>query len=131
MATISKLLNLPTTLSIKLWPMLNRLMLKSRDVVMGRNICIPGRIYVIGKGKITIGDDFYFSSGNAVNPISSNFRGVLYVEDGAKLTIGNHVGMSSTRIWTRQAITIGDHVNIGGGHIDNRYGCSFLRLGGS
>lgn len=115
MATILKLLNLPTTLSIKLWPMLNRLMLKSRDVVMGRNICIPGRIYVIGKGKITIGDDFYFSSGNAVNPISSNFRGVLYVEDGAKLTIGNHVGMSSTRIWTSQAITIGDHVNIGGG----------------
>lgn len=115
MATISKLLNLPTTLSIKLWPMLNRLMLKSRDVVMGRNICIPGRIYVIGKGKITIGDDFYFSSGNAVNPISSNFRGALYVEDGAKLTIGNHVGMSSTRIWASQAITIGDHVNIGGG----------------
>ncbi len=115
MAIISKLLNFPITLNIKLWPMLNRLMLKSRGVVMGRNICIPGRIYVMGKGKIAIGDDFYFSSGNAVNPISSNLQGALYVEEGAMLTIGCHVGMSSTRIWASKAITIGDHVNIGGG----------------
>ena len=115
MAIISKLLNIPVTLSIKLWPVLNRLMLKSCGVKMGKGICIPGRIYVMGGGNISISDDFYFSSGNAVNPISSNLRGSLYVEDGAQLSIGNHVGMSSTRIWVSQAITIGDHVNIGGG----------------
>lgn len=115
MAIISKLLNIPVTLSIKLWPVLNRLMLKSCGVKMGKGICIPGRIYVMGGGNISISDDFYFSSGNAVNPISSNLRGTLYVEDGAQLSIGNHVGMSSTRIWVSQAITIGDHVNIGGG----------------
>lgn len=116
MAIISKLLNIPVTLSIKLWPVLNRLMLKSCGVKMGKGICIPGRIYVMGGGNISISDDFYFSSGNAVNPISSNLRGTLYVEDGAQLSIGNHVGMSSTRIWVSQAITIGDHVNIGGVH---------------
>lgn len=115
MVIISKLLNIPVTLSIKLWPVLNRLMLKSCGVKLGKSICIPGRIYVMGGGNISIGDDFYFSSGNAVNPISSNLRGTLYVEDGAQLTIGNHVGMSSTRIWASQAITIGNHVNIGGG----------------
>ena len=115
MVIISKLLNIPVTLSIKLWPVLNRLMLKSCGVKLGKSICIPGRIYVMGGGNISIGDDFYFSSGNAVNPISSNLRGSLYVEDGAQLTIGNHVGMSSTRIWVSQAITIGNHVNVGGG----------------
>lgn len=115
MVIISKLLNIPVTLSIKFWPVLNRLMLKSCGVKLGKSICIPGRIYVMGGGNISIGDDFYFSSGNAVNPISSNLRGTLYVEDGAQLTIGNHVGMSSTRIWASQAITIGNHVNIGGG----------------
>lgn len=47
--------------------------------------------------RITIGDNFYLSSGNGVNPIASNLQADVYVEPGAALTIGNNVGMSSTR----------------------------------
>lgn len=56
----------------------------------------------------------YFSSGDAVNPIGSNLQGAIYVEGGASLTIGNDVGMSSTRMWIHDSIKIGDHVKIGG-----------------
>lgn len=62
---------------------------------------------------VRIGDNLYFSSGDAVNPISSNLQGTIYVENGASLTIGNDVGMSSTRMWIHDSIKIGNHVKIG------------------
>ena len=40
-------------------------------------------------------------------------QGAVYVEDGARLTIGAHVGMSSTRLWVHDSVTIGDNVKIG------------------
>lgn len=68
-----------------------------------------------GGGKIEIGDDFYFSSGDAVNPIGANLQGVIYAEPGATVIIGHHVGMSSTRLWIHDRLTIGNHVKIGAG----------------
>ena len=63
--------------------------------------------------RISIGDNFYFSSGDAVNPMTSNLQGAVYVEPGAELTIGNNVGMSSTRMWGHDSVTIGNNVKIG------------------
>ena len=67
-----------------------------------------------GGGRITIGDNFYLSSGNGVNPIASNLQADVYVEPGATLTIGNNVGMSSTRLWIHESARIGNNVKIGG-----------------
>lgn len=67
-----------------------------------------------GGGRITIGDNFYLSSGNGVNPIASNLQADVYVEPGAALTIGNNVGMSSTRLWIHESVRIGNNVKIGG-----------------
>lgn len=50
-----------------------------------------------------------------MNPISGNDRGSLYVEPGAVVSIGDHVGMSSTRMWIARGLTIGNHVSIGTG----------------
>lgn len=61
-----------------------------------------------------IGDNFYLSSGNGVNPIASNLQADVYVEPGATLTIGNNVGMSSTRLWIHESARIGNNVKIGG-----------------
>lgn len=36
------------------------------------------------------------------------------MESGASLTIGNDVGVSSTRMWIHDSIKIGNHVKIGG-----------------
>lgn len=109
-----KFLNLPTTLRIKMYPRINRLILKANGVVFGKNLQIPGKVsWLIGGGKLKIGDNFYFSSGDAVNPMTSNLQGAVYVEPGAELTIGNNVGMSSTRIWVHDSVAVGDDVKIG------------------
>lgn len=63
--------------------------------------------------RISIGDNFYFSSGDEVTPMTSNLQGAVYVELGAELTIGNNVGMISTRMWGHDSVTIGNNVKIG------------------
>lgn len=111
---ISEILNLPTALRIKFYPSINRMILKSYGAVLGKNIQIPGKVHwLIRGGKVRIGDNFYFSSGYAVNPIGSNLQGAIYVESGASLTIGNDVGMSSTRMWIHDSVTIGNNIKIG------------------
>lgn len=110
-----KLLNFPTTLRIKLYPRINRMILKAHGVVFGKNIQIPSNVlWLIRGARITIGDNFYLSSGNGVNPIASNLQADVYVEPGATLTIGNNVGMSSTRLWIHESARIGNNVKIGG-----------------
>lgn len=42
-------------------------------------------------------------------------RSQIIVTEGAKLKIGNHVGMTSVSIFCKEAITIEDYVNIGAG----------------
>lgn len=109
-----KLLNLPTTLRIKLYPRINRMILKTYGVEFGKNLQIPGKVsWLIRGARITIGDNFYLSSGNGVNPIASNLQADVYVEPGAALTIGNNVGMSSTRLWIHESARIGNNVKIG------------------
>lgn len=109
-----KLFNLPTALRIKLYPRINRMILKSHGVVFGKNLQIPGKVSWLIGGKLKIGDNFYLSSGNSVNPIASNLQADVYVEPGAALTIGNNVGMSSTRLWIHESAKIGNNVKIGG-----------------
>lgn len=111
-----KILNFPTIFQIKIYPYINRMILKSNGVLLGRNVQILGKLYVtIRGGKVSIGDNFYFLSGEAVNPISSNLRGAIYVENGAIQKIGNNVGMSGTRLWVHDSVTVGNNVKIGGG----------------
>lgn len=83
---------------------------------MGSNVQLPGQLNLVisGNNDIGIGDNFYFSSGNGVNPIASNLQGAIYLENGASLKIGNNVGMSSTRLWIHESAKIGNNVKIGG-----------------
>ena len=112
---LGKLLNIPALVRMRFYPMLNRVLLKKKGAVLGRNVQIPGKLNLVTSGNnvIGIGDNFYFSSGDAVNPISSNLQGAIYLENGASLKIGNNVGMSSTRMWVRDSVTIGNNVKIG------------------
>lgn len=98
-----------------MYPRINRLILKANGAVFGKNLQIPGKVFwLIGGVKSKIGDNFYLSSGNGVNPIASNLQADVYVESGAALTIGNNVGMSSTRLWIHESAKIGNNVKIGG-----------------
>ena len=88
---------------------------KKKGAILGSNVQLPGQLNLVtsGNNDIGIGDNFYFSSGDAVNPISSNLQGAIYLENGASLKIGNNVGMSSTRMWIHDSVTIGDNVKVG------------------
>lgn len=62
---------------------------------------------------ISIGDNFYLSSGNHINPLARNIGAHICVNKGAFLTIGNEVGMSSPVIWAHKSIKIGNNVMLG------------------
>lgn len=110
----SKLINLPCALRVRFFPYINRIMLKSKGVTFGLNCMIPGKISVVCGGEIRIGDNFYFSSGEAVNPIGSNLQGAILTDrPEARISIGDNVGMSSTRMWIHDSLKIGNNVNIG------------------
>ena len=112
-----KVLNLPVALRIRLYPRLNRLIFTCKGIKYGRNLQVYSYLPIInrGGGGITIGDNFCFTSGDAVNPICSNSEGAIYTDSpSARITIGDNVGMSSTRIWIHKSLTIGDNVKIGG-----------------
>ncbi len=111
---LKKIYNLPCALRVRFSPYINRLVLKSKGVKYGANCMILGRLNISGCGNITIGDNFYFSSGNAVNPISSNLQGAILTDNpAATIKIGDNVGMSSTRMWVHDTLMIGNNVNIG------------------
>ena len=109
-----KIFNLPVIIRTRFYPRFNRLWFRLKGVTYGRNINIMGKVSVIGEGSITIGDDFYMTSGDHVNPISSNQQGAFFTDNPkAKINIGNNVGISSTRMWISKGLTIGNNVKIG------------------
>lgn len=64
---IRKLLNIPIAFRIKLYPILNRVLLKHYGAELGDNIVITGKLNLLvdrANNKIKIGNNFYFSSGD-------------------------------------------------------------------
>lgn len=93
----------------------NRMYFRLLGIRYGKNLQVNNKVYIRGCGDIVIGDDFRFSSGDSINPICRNIRGEIYLDStNAKIMIGDRVGMSSTCLRAKTAITIGNDVNIGG-----------------
>ena len=94
----------------------NRAIFKMLNIKYGNNLKIFNKIYLnIEPGsEIEIGDNFLFTSGDAINPLSRNIEGCIHAVKRAKILIGNNVGISSACIWARNKITIGHNVKIGG-----------------
>lgn len=96
----------------------NRYYFQLLGIKFGCNLLIDSKIYVSGGGKIRIGDNFHFSSGEGVNPVCRNIRGCLHVESSHSfIEIGDNVGISSACLWAKKSIIIGNNVNIGGDSI--------------
>ena len=85
-------------------------------VKYGKHSCIHGKLgtTIYPTANVVIGDYFYMSNGGHVNALAGNCEGHFHVEDNAKLHIGNHVAISSSRIWCAKSVEIGNHVLIGG-----------------
>lgn len=111
------LLNIMRKLRFFYYLYINRLILTINDVKYGRNLKIYNRFYITKhkNAKLTIGNDFVFTSGESFNPLCRNIRGAIYLpEENSQLIIGNNVGISSACIWAKESITIKDNVKIGG-----------------
>lgn len=80
------------------------------------NVRFYGRcnIRVADGGKMEIGDNFVCQAGPLAS-IDCQTESKLQVESGAKLKIGNSVGMSSVVIYCWERIIIEDNVKIGAG----------------
>lgn len=118
---ILKFLNLPYNHYFnKLFIYWNRFVFKINNVDFGVNMKIYNRFYLRKhpNSTIKIGDNFKFTSGNAINPLCRNLVGCIFLSDTkSQLIIGNNVGISSACIWVKNKITIGNRVLIGGDSI--------------
>ena len=83
---------------------------------MGSNAVLRNRIYLRKRGNsvMEMGNQVVISSGDGINPLCRNICAEIFVDNGAKLSIGSQTGMSSPTIWCQHEITIGSHVLIGG-----------------
>lgn len=96
----------------------NHFKFRMYGVEFGKNLSVYNKVYILGSGKVKIGDDVVFTSGDSINPICRNIRGSIYtMTPESKVEIGDRVGLSSTSIWAKEKIVIGNDVNIGGDSI--------------
>nr|AOE12623.1 galactoside O-acetyltransferase [uncultured bacterium] len=66
-------------------------------------------------GMLSIGKNFSMNNKIEGNPIGCYSKCTFFVDKGAKLTIGDNVGLSQTAIICHKQISIGNDVKIGGG----------------
>lgn len=94
----------------------NRILFTLAGINYGKNLRIINKVYLTKerKSNIIIGDDFIFTSGAAINPLSRNIRGCIYAKQNAQIIIGDNVGISSACLWANSFIKIGNNVKIGG-----------------
>lgn len=94
----------------------NWLMLKRKRVQYGRRLVIHGHIFIHGgKHCVVIGDNCKIISSENSNPTSGIGHTHLVAAPGAKLIIGNNVGISQANITAYNSVTIEDNVLIGSG----------------
>lgn len=95
----------------------NRVKFHRLGIKFGKNLKVMDCLYIKKSNSsiISIGDNFTFSSGGGYNPISSNIKGYLRLDNNAVLLIGNNCGMSSSVLWVKESMVFGNNVKIGGG----------------
>ena len=93
----------------------NKMLLVLAGAKVGKRLMAVNHVYwdIAKKSIVNIGDCFTIYSGDALNPLSKNIRSAIYVADNAVLKIGSYTGVSSSCIWVKESVTIGNHVNIG------------------
>ena len=93
----------------------NLFTLHKQKICIGTCWEINGRINIISKGVINIGDKFRVNSGANYNIIGGDIRTNLITYKDGKIEIGNNVGISNTTIVAHCSVRIEDDVRIGGG----------------
>jgi len=95
----------------------NIVLLKLNGVVFSNCIRIRGpfTLDMYQNAEMYIGEHFSLTSSLMLNPLGRNLKSMFRIDKGAKITIGNNVGMSCVTLWAKKRITIGDNVKLGSG----------------
>jgi len=75
---------------------------------------LGGVINLAPDSEVKIGSNFVVNSSPSMS-FDNGYCAKIVVGSKAKLSIGDYSGISNTLIYCKNSITIGDHVNIGGG----------------
>ncbi len=105
---LRKLLSFPTETK-------NKVLLLIKKVKYPHNGAVKGKIHLVNRGKITFGEGCVINGKNKYNPIGFGDGCSIVAEAGAKITVGENVGMSNCTLYSRESITIGNDVLLGGG----------------
>lgn len=95
----------------------NKFALKLSGAYIGDNFTSLGKIHLeICRGAVlTIGNSCSIVSGDNFNPLARNIKAGIWLErPESNVILGDFVGISSSCIWAKSSITIGNRVNIGG-----------------
>ena len=104
---LAKSFRIPRRFRMSFYTFFNRFVFWINGVQFGTNMKVFNRIYlsIYAKSKITIGDNFLFTSGEGFNPLCRNMRGCICTQfPESEIMIGNNVGMSSTCVWAKESI---------------------------
>lgn len=103
---LARFINIPRKIRQVYYICWNYFMLWANGVEIGKNMKIYNRIYLTKHptAQVIIGNNLVFISGDGFNPLCRNLRGCIYAGEGAKIKIGNDVGISSACIRAKQYI---------------------------
>lgn len=94
-----------------------KVLLKLQKVKYGKKLLLKGipMIYQAKKSSISIGDNCVIKSSFLSNLVGLYQKTIIVTRSqGAKIEIGNNVGISGATIYARKSISIGDNTCIGG-----------------
>lgn len=93
----------------------NKIYFFLNNIKYGKNFRVFNRLYLkIHVGALVqIGNNCTIMSGAGLNPLSRNIKTCIYVGKKATLKLGNDVGISSSTLWVKESVSIGNSVAIG------------------
>lgn len=93
----------------------NSIRFRVEHVNCGSGTKVLGKIHVVNRGNISIGNSCKLFGKNSYNPIGFGDGINLIVEKDAVIRIGNSCGISNSTLYAKNSIIIGDRTNLGGG----------------
>lgn len=93
----------------------NKIYFFLNNIKYGKNFRVFNHLYLkIHVGALVqIGNNCTIMSGAGLNPLSHNIKTCIYVGKKATLKLGNDVGISSSTLWVKESVSIGNSVAIG------------------
>ena len=99
----------------KVYILYNRFKFRLKGIQFGTGMRVCNHLYLSlnGDNTVIIGNNFAFSSGSGFNPLARNIKGAIEMRKGARLSIGDNVGISSSCLWIYDNLTIESNTKIG------------------